>query len=102
MPLTTPTHAHVDACDTLPPVGHLMTYVDIFHDIPTDSFFSPFVFFFFGFSSCNDKSFLCAFLSLVLLSTYSLLIYYVLISAFTRSEFDKLLRSLTRYSLKKV
>ena len=36
MPLTTPTHAHVNACDTLPPVGHIMNYGNLCHEIPTD------------------------------------------------------------------
>ena len=102
MPLTTHVHAHIDVSDALPSVGHIMTYVDLCHDIPTDSFSFLFVFFFFGISSYNDKSFLCAFLLLVFFFAYSLLIYYVLISAFTGSEFDKLLRSLTHYLLKKV
>ena len=49
MRLTTPTHAHVDACDTLPLVGHIMTYVDLCHDIPIDCLSFPFTCFFFNF-----------------------------------------------------
>ncbi len=41
LPLTTLTHGHVDACDFLLLVGHIMTYVDLCHDICNRlSFFS--------------------------------------------------------------
>ena len=85
-------------CHRLVMLRLMLTYVMTYQLIP---FSFPFVCFFFGFSSCNDKPFLCAFLLLILF-VYSNLIFYVLFSTFTRSEFDKLLRSLTQYLLKKV
>ena len=39
---TTPAHVHIDDFVALPSIGHVKTYVDLCHDIPTDSFFISF------------------------------------------------------------
>ena len=53
------THAHVkvDDCVALPSVGQVMIFIDLCHDILINSFSFPFICFFFGFLSCNDKPF---------------------------------------------
>ena len=102
MPLTTPTHAHVDACDTLPPVGHIMTYGNLCHEIPTDCLSFPFACFFFGISSHNDKSTFYALYILVYFLFLHHSICHILILAFVGSEFDKLLQSLSNYLLNKI
>ena len=88
-------------CDTLAPVDDIMTYVDLCHDIPIDFLSFPFACFLFGFSSHNDKLTVHALYILIYFLFLHHFICCILIFGFAGSEFDKLLRSLTCYLLKK-
>ena len=83
-------------------VGYRFASIDLCRPIPTDFPFPRFVQFFFSFSSCNDKEFFYIYsISLRYLSLFLSICYYLTLS-FVGSEFDKLLRSLSSYLLKKV
>ncbi len=102
IPQFSPFHAPFNGHKALPLVGYSFASIDLCQPIPTDFPFTPFVQFFFGFSSCNDKPFFYIYsISLRCLSLFLSICYYLTLSC-VGSEFDKLLRSLSSYLLKKV
>ena len=97
-----PFHAPFNGHKALALVGYRFASINLCQSIPNDFPFPPFVQFFFGFSSCNDKPFFYKYsISLRYLSLFLSICYYLTLS-FVGSEFDKLLRSLSSYLLKKV
>ena len=101
IPLFGSLHAPFIGRKALPLVGYRFASIDLCRPILTDFPFPPFVQFFFGFSSCNNKPFFYIYsISLRYLSLFVFICYYLTLS-YVQSEFDKLLQSLSSYLLEK-